>query len=550
MRDTIANDHDQLHVQSLTYVLAIGGIVGCVDPLLEKAVSIRPIIALCCGVALLALIPVLRWTRNVRVVAAIGVMVIAFGYYLCWILSGDNAYLAQGLAIPVSAALFLRRTDAAMVLAGYCLAAIIIGFSMSTGWWEPPYTPASFGRGHIGEALSVVLIALALSVPTIWREHHTRQAIAADRASKRKAMEHQRRLEKVVNTSFGAMLESDENGIVLSGKGKLLSELGYDCDRLVGTNQFDLFCDGDRLKLMQIAPSSSEFEFNDEVRIVDADGKGRGVRLTVASFLDSNGDKRLVSAIRDIENEIQTRERLNEIDRLEGLATVCAGLAHDFNNLLTVFGIQFERIKDEALRDELKESQEQASNLTNGLLSFARRRPAPEDLVEIGDLADSIAPIIERIAGDAVDCHWQVECPGSSVRADRSQLQQLFVNLATNARHAMPEGGSLRVVIDEIEITNGTKHTHDRREHLSEIEPGTYVRIEMTDTGIGMDDETLSRAIQPFYTTKPRGIGTGLGLSTTHGTVRSVGGTMWIDSSLGESTTVTTLFPKCWQFGI
>ena len=180
------------------------------------------------------------------------------------------------------------------------------------------------------------------------------------------------------------------------------------------------------------------------------------------------------------------------------------------------------------------QAQAQASELTTGLLSFAKQRESIDRPIRIGDFTKEIEPIIERIAGARISTTWKVECPEAIVVIEHLQFQQVFFNLVMNARHAIPDNGQIRIDIRETPARDAVGRAMSSKR---------FVCIKVTDNGGGMDETVMRRAFEPFFTTKPRGVGTGLGLSTTHGTVVKAGGAIEIQSRVGMGTTVRIHLP-------
>ncbi|MGC1885410.1 MAG: response regulator, partial [Stellaceae bacterium] len=222
------------------------------------------------------------------------------------------------------------------------------------------------------------------------------------------------------------------------------------------------------------------------------------------------------------------------------------GIAHDFNNLLTIIigslGLLRRAIgrddKAQERIDMMSVAAERAARLTKQLLAFARRQPLQPEIVNLGQVMQEILPLMRRAVGEAVI----VECVTAgglwNTTVDASEFQSAVLNLAINARDAMPEGGKLTV-----EMTNAALDDAYAARH-AEVDPGQYVLFAITDTGKGMDDVTMARALDPFFTTKSAGEGTGLGLPQVYGFVKQSGGHLKIYSEVGEGTTVKLYLPR------
>ncbi len=242
----------------------------------------------------------------------------------------------------------------------------------------------------------------------------------------------------------------------------------------------------------------------------------------------------------------ELREQLRQSQKMEAIGRLAGGVAHDFNNMLTVISGYGELLLDDLdpadprreAAEEILVAAHRASALTRQLLVFSRkqiRRPLPLSLNEV---VDRLEKMLRRLIGEDVELLVR-PTPGIGwVRADPSQIEQVVVNLAVNARDAMPEGGRLELRTREVELDASHARTHP------DVEPGRYVRLSVSDTGRGMDAETCARIFEPFFTTKESGKGTGLGLSTAYGIVRQSGGHIRVFSAPGGGTRVEIDLPR------
>jgi two-component system, cell cycle sensor histidine kinase and response regulator CckA len=279
-----------------------------------------------------------------------------------------------------------------------------------------------------------------------------------------------------------------------------------------------------------------------------------------------------VAAVRDVsERVVAARERerleaeaererlqnqLHQAQRLESLGQLAGGIAHDFNNLLAVIinyaafvAEDLERAADtgegrKAMREDVEQislAAERAAHLTHQLLAFARREVVQPEVVDVNDVVSSIEQLLQRTLGEHVELHSSLSEDLRPVLIDPGQLEQILVNLAVNARDAMPDGGTLRIDTANMDIDE--EYAASR----PELSPGPHVRLRVSDTGVGMPPETVGRAFDPFFTTKPAGQGTGLGLATVYGIIQQAGGRAQIYSEVGVGTTFTVLLPTTEQ---
>jgi signal transduction histidine kinase len=261
----------------------------------------------------------------------------------------------------------------------------------------------------------------------------------------------------------------------------------------------------------------------------------------------------LARANADLEQRVEerTREReealaqVHEMQKMESLGQLTGGVAHDFNNLLIVVLGNLELLKkhspdDACLRrwiDGAIQGANRGAALTKRMLAFARRQELRPEIVNVAEVVDSMTEMLRSSLGPTIRLVTDFDADLAAIRVDRNQLELALLNLAINARDAMPAGGHLvdLIVTARLERIEATG--------VADLKPGAYVRIEVNDTGSGMDEVTLRRATEPFFTTKDRGRGTGLGLSMVHGFVVQSGGAMRVSSRPGIGTNVALWFP-------
>lgn len=241
-------------------------------------------------------------------------------------------------------------------------------------------------------------------------------------------------------------------------------------------------------------------------------------------------------------------ERLRQMQKMEAIGQLTGGIAHDFNNMLQAIGGSLEiaqrRIADGRPADAGRFTElahrtvDSAAALTHRLLAFARRQVLQPKVVEPDELVVGIAELIRRTVGSAIQVDLHLANGVWSVMCDPNQLESALLNLAINARDAMPTGGRITIGTEEVNLSA------DDIGGLEDILPGEFVQIAVADTGSGMDDGTRMRAFEPFFTTKPMGQGTGLGLSQVYGFVRQSGGCIWLDSDPGLGTTARLYLPR------
>jgi PAS domain S-box-containing protein len=284
-------------------------------------------------------------------------------------------------------------------------------------------------------------------------------------------------------------------------------------------------------------------------RHVKRDGSVIEVEI-VSHTVDFRGRRGRLLVANDITERQRLARQLDQVRRLESLGQLAGGVAHDFNNLLGVIlnyaafvGEELDRGDPERWRparadvEQIEQAARRAGELTHQLLAFARREVVHPEVISLNDTVRETSQLLRRSLGEHVEMTCTLEDDLWPVLADPGQMEQVLVNLAVNARDAMPGGGTLLVETANIDVDENYAATRP------ELTPGRYVRLRVSDTGVGMDPETLQHAFEPFFTTKPKGEGTGLGLATIYGIVTQAGGQVRLYSERGLGTNCTVLLP-------
>ncbi|MFN7951994.1 MAG: PAS domain-containing protein [bacterium] len=283
-----------------------------------------------------------------------------------------------------------------------------------------------------------------------------------------------------------------------------------------------------------------------EYRIVRPDGEIRWIRDQAFPVADASGGLTRWSGVaEDITERRVLLEQLHQTQRLESIGLLAGGIAHDFNNLLTVIGGNCELLlrslpadeRSRGLARDIQLAGERASSLTRQLLAFSRREILEPVAIDPNAAVAETEKLLRRLLGEDVELVTRLDPQVGDIRMDPGHLAQLLVNLAVNARDAMPKGGRLTIETRTV--------IRDERYAASHpgVEPGRFVAIDVGDSGTGMSEEVRARAFEPFFTTKPRGQGTGLGLAVVHGIVRQNGGHVELESEPGVGTCIHLFFP-------
>jgi len=255
---------------------------------------------------------------------------------------------------------------------------------------------------------------------------------------------------------------------------------------------------------------------------------------------------RIITIVRDVTDQKRLEEQFLQSQKMESVGRLAGGIAHDFNNILTAIIGNAELALMSLSRDdplyedinEIKMSGERASDLTRQLLAFSRRQIVVPKLINLNSTLINMHKMLKRIVGEDIEI---VTVPAENlwnVKVDPGQIEQVLTNLVVNARDAMPEGGKLTIETANVDLDDEYCQTH------ADTIPGSYVMMAVSDTGVGMDEETAALVFEPFFTTKETGKGTGLGLSTCYGIVKQNNGNIWVYSEPGQGTTIKVYLPR------
>ena len=311
----------------------------------------------------------------------------------------------------------------------------------------------------------------------------------------------------------------------------------------------------DQERVLASLAGVGDAEYEMEYRVVRPDGEVRWIRDRGFPIFNEAGRvvrrggiaedvterKRAEEALRASEEQLLQAQRLEAVGKLAG------GVAHDFNNILTVIQSNAELLlldipKDDPLRGdvvEIKAACHRGSDLTRQLLAFSRKQVLQPTVLDLNATVAEMEKLLRRVIGEDVELVLSLAARVGPVEADVGQLGQVLMNLVVNARDAMPQGGRL-----EIQTRNVFLEPSEAEHYPYEVVPGPYVRLTVRDSGTGMDEETLARVWEPFFTTKEQGKGTGLGLSTVYGIVKQSGGYVWAESAPGQGSIFAVYLPR------
>jgi PAS domain S-box-containing protein len=341
-------------------------------------------------------------------------------------------------------------------------------------------------------------------------------------------------------------------GTLLDVNRAMVERFGWSRDELRQMNANDLVDADAEVDLIELLRGDEPLERFAPVTLTDRSGEEVDCEISSTVLGLDGTNSRLVIA-EDVTNLLRTRRMLRRTDRMESLGHLAGGMAHDFNNSLAAILCYAEFAEEELVLLEANEpgpltsvlrdvrgisaAGHRAAGLTRQLLSFARGEAAVISSVDLNEVVRDLGDMLVRTLGEQIDLRIALASDLGPMRADRVQLEQVIVNLAVNARDAMPDGGTLSIETSAVDLD---EHSTAAR---PDLEVGPHLRLRVSDTGIGMDLATQEQALEPFFTTKPRSAGTGLGLATVYGIVTRIGGAIQLYSELGHGTSVSVMFP-------
>ena len=320
--------------------------------------------------------------------------------------------------------------------------------------------------------------------------------------------------------------------------------LGYSSRELLEMQVLDLVHPDDRERVREAAGRlrAGQNTFNVESRYRRKDGEYRW--LSWRAVAEPSG-ARIYGVARDITEHRQLQAQLQHSQKLDAIGQLAGGVAHDFNNLLLAIRINTEAAREQAASpdrvqlhlDQIREAAQRASELTRQLLTFARHQPLHTRALDVCALGRDLHELLRRLLPENIEIVLEPYGEACVVDADPAQLEQVLLNLCVNARDAMPSGGTLRIAIEPVRLDHRFCVEH------SWAKPGRYVVLRVSDNGAGMAPEVQARVFEPFFSTKPQGIGTGLGLATAYGVVQRHGGLLHVRSAPGLGSSFEVYLP-------
>jgi PAS domain S-box-containing protein len=350
----------------------------------------------------------------------------------------------------------------------------------------------------------------------------------------------------VIGSMPGLFYLFDRAGRFIRWNRNLERVTGYSSREVLALRPLDFFEGEDRHLIQEaIQRVFEQGQSTAEADLVAKDGT-RTPYFFSGTLIQLDGNPCVVGTAIDVVERRRLEQQLRQSQKMEAVGQLAGGLAHDFNNVLTVVLANSEHLMNELgpqdpRRDELqdiKEAAQRAASLTRQLLAFSRKQVLQPRVLNLNEVVLSLEKMLQRLIGEDVELLTMLEPSLWAVEADPGQIEQIVMNLAVNARDAMPSGGKLSIETGNADLDVVFAETH------YPIVPGRYVMLVMCDTGVGMDPHTRARIFEPFFTTKQVGKGTGLGLSTVYGIVKQSGGYIWVYSEQALGSTFKIYLPR------
>ncbi|HEY3013035.1 MAG TPA: ATP-binding protein [Gemmatimonadales bacterium] len=390
-------------------------------------------------------------------------------------------------------------------------------------------------------------ILVGLATAFLLNRRYSAQAAALQAAT----THYQHFLRQVIDTNPHIVFVKDWEGRYVLANQAAAALYDTTVDTLIGKRDADFNPRSDEVERFlrddrEVMSSQRAAHIAEEPVTKTKTGETRWFQTVKVPLLSSDGKTRQVLGVAtDITQRKQLEEQFRQAHKMEAVGRLAGGVAHDFNNVLTIIRAQTEFLLADLVGDdprradvlEIQSAADRAAAFTRQLLAFSRRQLLQPEILELNAVISGMEMMVRRLVGEDVVLLTKLHPELPTVWADPSQLQQVVLNLAVNARDAMPRGGTLLIETGLVELDDQFPSQHPT------MKPGLHVVLVVTDTGCGMDPATRSRIFEPFFTTKESGKGTGLGLSTVYGIVKQSGGHIWVYSEVGRGTTFKLYFP-------
>ncbi|HYT32590.1 MAG TPA: response regulator [Thermoanaerobaculia bacterium] len=455
----------------------------------------------------------------------------------------------------------LERDRFDLILSDYALPAFDGISALAIAREKHAGVPFVFFSGTMGEELAIETLKAGATdyvlkeritrlVPSVRRALAEAQERRRSRTADAALRESEERYRSIVEATNEWIWSADIDGRMTYNNQVIEAILGYAPDELAGKGAFEYIHEEDRpaaIELLKECVAARRGWNAVTLRWRHKDGTYRSLESNAVPIFGRGGELLgYRGADRDITERIQLEAQLHQSQKMEAIGQLAGGVAHDFNNLLTVILGYCDLLATEVGErspllesvSEIRKAGERAASLTRQLLAFSRRQVLEPKVIEINALVSNVEKMLERLIGEDMNLVTVLDPAVGRVRADAWQIEQVILNLAVNARDAMPRGGKLAIETSNVDLDEAYA-----REHVT-VRPGRYIMLAVSDTGAGMSAETKSHMFEPFFTTKGQGKGTGLGLATVYGIVKQSGGYIWVYSEVGRGTTFKVYLPR------
>jgi len=460
----------------------------------------------------------------VPIAPEVGLTQIGYIYFFTWM----SIFFCVGVALLYSTIefFFKRRVRSRLLFTGFALLMLLLPSPFTASLW------ISIFHGNVEWFFSSSMIALGVSVYFIFRHK-----IIADTPYDA--------VKSALSVMNDVVIKTNQDFEIEMAKGAVRQLLGYAENELLGKPFADLVKEKDHISsYLDYVRSGKMREALVDLEVETKTGERLFMNFSFSPLFEGGEPTGFVAVGRNMSEQRKLEEHVRQAQKIESIGTLASGIAHDFNNILTIIQGYIDLI-ERGGQDSVKFSQSvdaikivtrRGTDLVQQILTFARKTDVQQESVEMNGMVAEVVKLLSEMFPRTIGFTLNLDPHLPPIIANTNQIQQALLNLCVNARDAMPQGGRLT-------IRSAVARGADLRDHFPEAVEEEYTSIAVSDTGVGMDDETRGRVFEPFFTTKGRGHGTGLGLAVVYGVVQTHRGFIDVESTLGKGTTFTMYFP-------